>query len=652
MARRHPALLFLCALILLPGLTGATASAANTPQAASSPTNVLDTPKGHALADDRRWLRLLAYEHRAFRPGKRGMVETPGFYWHPDGREDPAAELEATLEALFAPVIEGLENEHAACRHPARRQFLVETLAIDQFGVPLPAPECTEYEEWRERIDTERVVLVYADAYMGNPASMFGHTLLRLDGQAALERPLTAFAVNHAAQTGEDHGVIFAMRGVLGAYPGTYSVMPYYFKVNEYTQLEQRDLWEYELALDDEAINRLLAHLWELDEAGMPYYFFLQNCSYRLLSLLEIADPELDLLADFRLWAIPVDTIRAVEQAPGLVRDVEYRPSRRRTLDHMLAELDPSDAALAEELARGEIAPDDPQISTLSENDQGRLFEAASAYMDQLAQIEPTDESHRQRRHQLLSARARVDSPRVEPPDRPERRPEQGHRTGRLGIGVGGLSEVAYAEVQWRAAYHDLLDPLPGYLRGAQVSFLELVGRLYADDEPRRGTAPDGGLELERLRIMELRSLEARNQAFPGWAWGGRLGFERHRGPAGDRPMMLDAAADFGAAWTVADGHLRAYLGGSLALRAASELDDRVRAGAGPRTDLVYQGQAWRAHFYSEAHRFSDGDNGWSLNAYVSRDTGAQSALRAGVGYDNAFDVATRRLSLIWHRYL
>jgi hypothetical protein len=35
----------------------------------------------------------------------------------------------------------------------------------------------------------------------------------------------------------------------------------------------------------------LLMHAWELGNASFDYFFFKENCSYHLLSLLEYADP-------------------------------------------------------------------------------------------------------------------------------------------------------------------------------------------------------------------------------------------------------------------------------------------------------------------------------------------------------------------------
>jgi hypothetical protein len=79
--------------------------------------------------------------------------------------------------------------------------------------------------------------------------------------------------------------------------------------------------------------------VWELKQIQFDYFFFDENCSYRLLELLQVARPSLDLTSQFPLTAIPTDTVKAVKQS-GLVASETYRPSREREL---LARAEPLD---------------------------------------------------------------------------------------------------------------------------------------------------------------------------------------------------------------------------------------------------------------------------------------------------------------------
>src|SRR5439155_965886 len=100
---------------------------------------------------------------------------------------------------------------------------------------------------------------------------------------------------------------------------GYFSTIPYYLKVQEYRDIENRDIWEYRLNFSDGQIRRMLMHAWELGNASFDYYFFKENCSYHLLSLLEVADPSLSLTDRFLFWTVPADTVRLITQQPVLV---------------------------------------------------------------------------------------------------------------------------------------------------------------------------------------------------------------------------------------------------------------------------------------------------------------------------------------------
>lgn len=54
----------------------------------------------------------------------------------------------------------------------------------------------------------------------------------------------------------------------------------------------------------------MIAHAWEIRDRNFDYYFFDENCAYRLLALIDIARPGTDLLGEVSTHAIPSDTVR------------------------------------------------------------------------------------------------------------------------------------------------------------------------------------------------------------------------------------------------------------------------------------------------------------------------------------------------------
>jgi len=198
-----------------------------------------------------------------------------------------------------------------------------------------PALDCAELKTWQQVINPKGVTLVFPTAFMNSPSSMFGHTLLRIDAKdQTRSKELIAFAVNFAAEPDDsDNAAMYALKGLVGSYPGKFSLMPYYKKVREYNDLESRDIWEYKLNLTEQQVERVLLHLWELQRATFDYFFIDENCSYQLLGLLQLAKDDLNLTSQFNMQAIPSDTVAALRDN-NLLQAPNYRPAFGTKLYH------------------------------------------------------------------------------------------------------------------------------------------------------------------------------------------------------------------------------------------------------------------------------------------------------------------------------
>lgn len=594
------------------------------------------------LAQTRAWQDLLHYDDRRWLPGRRSGTRAPDFFLHPDGWRDPEAELKATLRAYFRPLDElgdDPEAQHPQCVFIARYHWLVRELGIDRSR--LPAADCARFEEWYEAINPGVVTLVFADAYMNNPASMFGHTLLRVDppGQHDGSR-LLSYVINHAAATSETSGLVFAVRGLTGGYPGLFSIMPYYEKVQEYSHLENRDLWEYELELSQDEVDQLMRHVWELRGIRFPYYFLHQNCSYRLLKLLEVARPGTALSDRFSWWATPTDTVRVALEPEDMHAGTVYRPASRTRLEHRLTLLSPEEGEQVRQLATqgpGFLDREAPQ-------ERQRLV-LESAYDLKHYRLEAGDPTQREEMRELLVERSRLGPPenRPEPPV-PETRPDQGHGSHRAGVSIGRWRDGNHLGLHWRPAYHDLLDPPGGYRDGAHISFLNT--RLRYDLDAER-------LELDRLRLVEVESLVPRDPFFRSWSWNIGTGFERRLRPEAGHSLMYGVDGGGGATWAIdeARGWLF-YLGLQGSAWASERLEDDVRAGVGPRLELLRTGERWRGRLRAEAGGYSDHSPYWRLAAEQDLSLGSRLGLRLSASREHDFDQNVNRVDLVLHWYM
>jgi len=535
------------------------------------------------------WHKLMFYKPD-WRPGHyTSQVDASQFFLAADGKTNPAAELRATLAAFFEPLAEDEEQQqrHAQCRFIARYHWLKQELNFD--SQKLTEQPCPRFDAWYKALNPAGITLIFPSAYINSPASMFGHTLMRVDSKDQTEETkLLSYSINFAANTGDDGALIYAFKGLLGGYPGAFSVLPYYLKVREYTDLENRDVWEYQLKLTPEEVDRILWHAWEMRDIWFRYYFFNENCSYHLLSMIETARPELRLTDQFGVWAIPSDTVRVVADA-GLVGDIVYRPSRHAQLEYRLEHVPQQEVKLANELADGKsLEP----VTHLAMAEQAEVLDIAHEIV---AYNEPKNEA---KQHKLLQARSEI---KVATPDYhvpPPLRPELGHPTGRISLAAGREAGKAIQELDLRPAYHDLLDPSPGYGQCAKIEFFDLQFR-HSESE---------GSEVKSFKPVVITSITPWDEISRPTSWSFEFGLIRKQGQP-HRGMIATVNGGAGASMRASrHSMLYALLQGEAAA-SDDELDKGYAIGLGPSVGWVAEPtQNWALHLYGGASQYVAGD--------------------------------------------
>ncbi|HSS38469.1 MAG TPA: DUF4105 domain-containing protein, partial [Polyangia bacterium] len=172
----------------------AAATLATAPPAAAPPdvNALVAAARERHLAATRDWQVLLHYRRTLGGGGWKSEADGLGFFLSGSaGKHDPEAELAATLRAFFAPG--PLDDGHAQCRFPARWDWLRHALGID--AARAPHPTCRDFDFWRTGMSAQAATLVYATAYINSPASMYGHTFLRLSRATGEGNPLLDYIV-------------------------------------------------------------------------------------------------------------------------------------------------------------------------------------------------------------------------------------------------------------------------------------------------------------------------------------------------------------------------------------------------------------------------------------------------------------------------
>lgn len=462
------------------------------------------------LSDQRVWHLLLKYNNRFF----GGMIsEADGmeFFNSPLGKTDPESELAATLASFFVPLDEiEKDKEHPQCNFPARFKWLNQQLAFDPGRLEIQ--ECDRLDRWIKTLDPVGVTLVFASYFLNNPASMFGHTLIRIDSRRTeSNNNLINYGANYAAIPDTENAFLYALKGLIGSFQGRFAIFPYYTKVQEYNNWESRDLWEYELKFTQDQLNTMLLHLWELGGTYFDYYYFQENCSYHVLSLLEIANPNLRLKDQFFFSVIPADTVKVVMAQDDLVKQVVYRPAVLNQMNHKRLKMTDEEKRILHGMTKGEVTLESNTFDSLSASSQALLLDAYMDYLQYKSMQEKSD-TEVKIPHSILLARSRrqITDNGNDLMTRFSNPPDRGHGTDRFRLGVGHNDREPFLEFAYRPAYHDLMAKDVGYDKNSEIIFMDFKLRYFFESERVR---------LDQAKILSITALNPYDSLFvkPSW---------------------------------------------------------------------------------------------------------------------------------------
>ena len=569
----------------------------------STSANPVDTLQRLAsekqLWQQHEWQNLVHYDVSGSQADARNQkfssqVDDVRFFLAKDGASNPEAELLATITAIYQ--ADTAPNTHALCRFPARLNWLAAQLDIDR--ATLPAARCPDYESWRQQVRAKHVTMVFPAYHLNSPSSMYGHTLLRLD-PADPEKDTDwsewlSFAVNFGADVSvDDSSLFYAFKGLSGGYPGLFITTPYFKKIREYNRDENRDIWEYDLNLDEDETKKLVTHLWELKEINFDYYFFDENCSYRLLELLEVARPSVELTDEFILTAIPVDTVRAILRA-NMVRSISYRPSMVTELRYKLDAIPAANQQLVEKLVSDTSILETDEFTSLPAATQAQIVDASYQLHRYRFQDTSEDPAAAGRNYQLLAAVSRHAKHLPQSANIPTPvSPDLSHLSKRGSLGAGRRLHQNYVELGYKMSYHDLEDKLEGFLQGAEINIASIELRASEDT-----------LLLHRLNAVEIFSLTPRTQFFDPLSWRVQFGLERQL-TAGKNQLVTQVSGGAGVSYPLwADS--QAYMLAIARLENNKQFDNRLEAALGLHAGLLAHFTGHTMHLEFTGEEFSN----------------------------------------------
>lgn len=601
------------------------------------------------LAHEPFWLKLIHYKDSlSFTGDVHSDVLTPAFFLAADGAKNPQAELVATIAAMHA--APGANPDlHAQCRFPARFAWLREQLAWTPGDAHVIA--CPAFKSWRGTEPVTGASLIFASGYLKNPASYYGHMLLKLNtGGETTRGSLFEQTLNYGAVYPEnENGLLYIFRGMGGGYQSTFSHLEFFRHRYNYAEEQLRDVWEYELELDQRQTDYLTAHSWELMGTFNRYYFLKQNCAFRIAELVNLVVDQ-PLVPPNKSWVMPIDVFRRlIEDRPGqpsLIRQVSRVESRQNAFREQYLSLPREDrqrvSAFIENDAAGLLLINtEPNVDRRS-----RIIETLIDYYSFLdVKAAGKDIANRKVRNELLIARFGLPAnigPSADPPAPPL--PHDGQKSSLVQVASVSNSRLGDGlELRFRGAYYDFLTFAPATLPNSELSLLD-ARLVYRDNALRLR-----GLELVRVTTLNLSPTGLAKDA--GAAWRLRFGLEdRNLSCQGCLVAFVDAGYGKGLRMgPYVSGY--AFMNGRIT--GLDNLDAYLEAG--PTTGLIFGPvKSWRGQVEAGYLQQIDGPQDGRAFARTEIRFGASPDwdVRAAVEYQNVAgrNVTEGRaaLSLYW----
>lgn len=476
------------------------------------------------------WLKLL-HLTGPYQPNMPSEMLGQGFYLSGADTLSPRDELMSSIGAFFEP-IDGNADEHFRCQFPARALWIKTRL--DSVGVSVADLVCPSFSQWAKLDTLDSIGVVLASGYLGNPASAFGHVLIKANNSAiAGAGELLERSINFGALIPpQEPGLIYVLKGLFGGYVSGFSDQKFYLQDLIYTRTEFRDLWEYHLNLNDDQQALLMGHLWELNGEKFRYYFLKQNCAWRVAELIElVTDTQLRGLKQVYL---PRDLFFELSQKKGadgqsIVSQIQTYPSAQRQLFARFEALSAENRTVLNDLLSSP-SPDFAALESLSDDEKINLLDVGLLYFEyKLGGLKgDTDasalvSSYETGKHHWLMARLSL------PPRKKKALashvsdlapPTSGNDSRLLKVGVTDVEGSQLMTLGASAAYADVLG---GYAGGLEQMALKVLDVQWVVDR-------QGQVHWDYFTLVEVEDLNPMSSSLIGEhakAWRLSLGSKR-----------------------------------------------------------------------------------------------------------------------------
>ncbi len=193
------------------------------------------------------------------------------------------------------------------CQYPARYYYLskLDLLPNNDFS------ECIDLNDFLERAPIQSLSLMYASESITQPASMVGHSFLKISGNNRKDQNLD-HALSFFTRMNDVDPFTLLIQSFITGKQGFYSLSPLSETIDYYINTEGRSIWEYQIELNAEELYFTRLLLYELKNVKFKYFFHAFNCATFIDHILRMIFDDFE--TNNILWKTPLDLVRYVNE--------------------------------------------------------------------------------------------------------------------------------------------------------------------------------------------------------------------------------------------------------------------------------------------------------------------------------------------------
>jgi hypothetical protein len=462
------------------------------------------------LAAHPTWLKLGHYKNANT---KQSYIISESFFLAEDGKNNPLSELNATIKALN-------NNPLTQCKYPARYSWL----KAQNVQFLKPKTHCPQLEQWRDSQPIHSVSLIFASGYMSNPASLYGHLLLKLNRSTQTKNKLLDYSLNYGAHVPDnENGLVYIANGIFGGYEAGFSDQLFYRHQHNYGEIELRDLWEYTLNLSKDETTFIANHLWEILGAKFDYFFADENCAFHIAQIIELIIGD-QLNNSSSQWLIPATIFSRLNQAThnnkNVVKEITFTPSRHSLFIQLINKLTANEASIAKQIYFSKKYLLNNRFLSLEISAKKRIIETLFELV-QLQQIKKQQVEHvKTLKKALIIARLKLPVGKEMAVIKFQQQPpHKGQKPSNYSISTAQINNQNNVGLGFRLSY---FDSLASDIARIPFSNLEMFDAELS--------ILDSNVYLNKLHLLDLESFNPAYVKWPEeqkWSWQLNAGFER-----------------------------------------------------------------------------------------------------------------------------